>query len=315
MPLIPAKCTECGSILQTDNSKDVTVCPHCGTPFIIDKAITNYSISVQMNGGTVINNEDSPERLLENAEIFRKLGELKKALNCYDTVSSRFPAEWRSWWGRFSVETDDGKKISEITEELPGGLAAERASAAGAPDSVKAVCEKYKNDTSEWTMAVRRLREEKEELSKAEASELNEKLTERKISRDHVYENLAKHNSVDIWEYYLGAIVMIMPCFMLLWMHSTFEGNIFSAVFSAGYILVILMTSGRIGIGLFRKKRQNRLDQEVKDLDKAINDIKGQLAAMKTKEHLLLKDILENPQVRKVYNRLIDEGKTPSLKT
>ena len=42
MSLIPAKCTECGGILQVDKEKDAAVCPHCNTPFIIEKAINNY---------------------------------------------------------------------------------------------------------------------------------------------------------------------------------------------------------------------------------------------------------------------------------
>ena len=42
MSIVPAKCTECGGMLQADQEKEAAVCPHCNTPFIIEKAINNY---------------------------------------------------------------------------------------------------------------------------------------------------------------------------------------------------------------------------------------------------------------------------------
>ena len=39
MELVPAKCTECGAVLQVDPSKDAWICDHCGTPFIVEKGI------------------------------------------------------------------------------------------------------------------------------------------------------------------------------------------------------------------------------------------------------------------------------------
>lgn len=44
MSLVPAKCTNCGGNLQTDNTKDAAICPYCGSAFIVEKAITNYNI-------------------------------------------------------------------------------------------------------------------------------------------------------------------------------------------------------------------------------------------------------------------------------
>ena len=50
MPLVPAKCTSCGAILEIDSSKDAAICKFCGTPFVTEKAINNYTIS-----GSVVN--------------------------------------------------------------------------------------------------------------------------------------------------------------------------------------------------------------------------------------------------------------------
>ncbi len=42
MALIKAQCTNCGGILDVDESKDAAVCPFCNTPYIIEKAIDLY---------------------------------------------------------------------------------------------------------------------------------------------------------------------------------------------------------------------------------------------------------------------------------
>ena len=43
MPLAQAKCTNCGANLEVDNTKDAAVCPYCGTPYVVEKAINNYN--------------------------------------------------------------------------------------------------------------------------------------------------------------------------------------------------------------------------------------------------------------------------------
>ncbi len=44
MPLVPAKCTNCGAPLSVDDSKEAAICPYCETAYIVEKAIQNYSI-------------------------------------------------------------------------------------------------------------------------------------------------------------------------------------------------------------------------------------------------------------------------------
>lgn len=43
MPFVNARCTNCGGDLQVDNTKDAWICNHCGSPFIVEKAINNYN--------------------------------------------------------------------------------------------------------------------------------------------------------------------------------------------------------------------------------------------------------------------------------
>ena len=42
MALVNAICTNCSKTVEVDNSKDAWVCPHCSTPFIVDKAVRRY---------------------------------------------------------------------------------------------------------------------------------------------------------------------------------------------------------------------------------------------------------------------------------
>ena len=43
MPLVPAKCTNCGSGLDVDSAQAAAICPSCGSAFVVEQAITNYN--------------------------------------------------------------------------------------------------------------------------------------------------------------------------------------------------------------------------------------------------------------------------------
>ena len=42
--LVPAVCTQCGATLEVDPNQEAAVCKFCNTPFIVSKAINNYTI-------------------------------------------------------------------------------------------------------------------------------------------------------------------------------------------------------------------------------------------------------------------------------
>ena len=54
MPLMPAKCTNCGGNLEVESARDAAICPHCGSAFITEKAINNYNTYNQIHADTVI---------------------------------------------------------------------------------------------------------------------------------------------------------------------------------------------------------------------------------------------------------------------
>lgn len=49
MALVPAKCTQCGGNIEVDDTHEAGICQHCGTPFITEKAIYNYTTNVTNN--------------------------------------------------------------------------------------------------------------------------------------------------------------------------------------------------------------------------------------------------------------------------
>ena len=53
MPFVPAICTQCGAQLEVDNTKAAAICQYCGTPFIVEKAINNYSVTNHINAQVV----------------------------------------------------------------------------------------------------------------------------------------------------------------------------------------------------------------------------------------------------------------------
>lgn len=43
--LVPAICTQCGAQLEVDPNQEAAVCKHCGTAFVVAKAINNYNVA------------------------------------------------------------------------------------------------------------------------------------------------------------------------------------------------------------------------------------------------------------------------------
>ena len=42
--LVTGVCPQCGGQLEVDPAQDAAVCPYCGTPSVVSKAINNYNV-------------------------------------------------------------------------------------------------------------------------------------------------------------------------------------------------------------------------------------------------------------------------------
>ena len=72
MPLSKAQCTNCGQFLEVDSAKDAAICPYCGTPYIVEKAINQYHISITSNNGILDKDTMFENWLVSNDDKLRK---------------------------------------------------------------------------------------------------------------------------------------------------------------------------------------------------------------------------------------------------
>ena len=122
MPLVAAKCTKCGGELQIDNAQEAAICPYCGTPFIVEKAINYYTTHNVTNIGSVehadIHMEDSRglETRLKNAESYLvQHKDYDKAEKLFRSITEEFAGDWRGWWGVVRAMTHE-------FEGIPAGM-------------------------------------------------------------------------------------------------------------------------------------------------------------------------------------------------
>lgn len=86
MPLVDAKCTNCGAPLKIDNSKDAAICEHCGSAFIVEKAINNYNNTINVDNATINVTGLNINNLIARADQFAQEGDVKKAKEYYNKV-------------------------------------------------------------------------------------------------------------------------------------------------------------------------------------------------------------------------------------
>lgn len=92
MPLVQAKCTNCGADLRVDSSMDAAVCPYCGTPYFIENSFEDkYSNEYY--------NRDIFQSILLEARQYVELGLYEKAGFSYRTLSSHDPFNSKGYIG------------------------------------------------------------------------------------------------------------------------------------------------------------------------------------------------------------------------
>ncbi len=98
MGMVAAKCTQCGANIEVDESKEAGICSHCGTAFITEKVINNYTIH---NHNTVNNNiahatinvknGDDATDSVKRYRAFLKLGKYIEALKKINEMEEKYP--------------------------------------------------------------------------------------------------------------------------------------------------------------------------------------------------------------------------------
>lgn len=98
MPLVNARCTNCDANLTVDRSKEAAVCEHCGSAFIVEKAINNYitnnsfaGATINISGVSIESKLTAIERLMNNKlydDGFRQIMQIKRD----------YPEDYRPWY-------------------------------------------------------------------------------------------------------------------------------------------------------------------------------------------------------------------------
>ena len=85
MPLVAAKCTQCGANIEVNPSHDAGICPHCGTAYVTEKVIKNYITNNNLNVGAVnidkvnVSVPDHIEKVVKSYSAYMKKKEYEKA--------------------------------------------------------------------------------------------------------------------------------------------------------------------------------------------------------------------------------------------
>ena len=102
MPFVKAICSNCGGILEVDNSREAAICPFCGTPYIVEKAVQQYYTVVNntnnIEHATFVNGFNE-ERYLENGIMQLKLKRYDDAADTFKSMSKDYPGNWKAWYG------------------------------------------------------------------------------------------------------------------------------------------------------------------------------------------------------------------------
>lgn len=122
MPLVPARCTCCGAALTLDPSQDAAVCPYCNTPFVVEKAISNFNTVLQVQNlhADVVNVQgaDGLEARLRAAQVFIERRDWESAKHAVAALYRDYPADWRVYWCRLRYSTGDFTSEVQSDETL-----------------------------------------------------------------------------------------------------------------------------------------------------------------------------------------------------
>ena len=230
MPLVNAKCTNCGGTLTVDASKEAAICDFCGSPYIVEKAIQNYNYYVTQNikadnVNVTAKGEAEKERLLHNAETYTGFKDYKKALEIYKQVTEDYPDDYRGWYNLASIETDEFKKVDVSAQEFKTYCEYMDRALMTAPSGKK---EKFQQEweaylSNHWSF----LEEKKKELCELQniADELQSKIDELKnqinisneiISNNQVsYIPSSKHKKSLFWPAFIIVTLLVIAVAVL----------------------------------------------------------------------------------------------------
>ena len=96
MPLVAAKCTQCGAEVQVDNNQKAAICEHCGMAYVVEDAITNYNVKLHADNITV-QMDGSIENRLKAGYTYVAMKNYEEAHRVFGEIVDRCPYDCRGW--------------------------------------------------------------------------------------------------------------------------------------------------------------------------------------------------------------------------
>lgn len=121
MPLVPAKCTQCGANIEVDSTNEAGICKFCGTPFVTEKAINNYTTNItninNFSGANINVSSGNIDNLLKLAENAIEAGNGKEAIDYINKALEINPESSKAWFLKMKsiqyIGTVGNPKVSE----------------------------------------------------------------------------------------------------------------------------------------------------------------------------------------------------------
>lgn len=143
MPLVPAKCTNCGAPLTLDDSSvgSTIECPYCHTSLVFERTpdntfVTNYKIA---HADTVIvQDSNSLENRLANAQTYLDVHrDYEAARELFESLAHDVSGEWKAWWGLLRARTSNFTDPHTARGEFEEDERVARSAFAVAPEEVQ----------------------------------------------------------------------------------------------------------------------------------------------------------------------------------
>jgi DNA-directed RNA polymerase subunit RPC12/RpoP len=121
MPLVSAKCTECGAIVELDNTKKAGICTHCGNAFIVEEAVNIFNnANFNVNVDKVVVNENLELKNKINTisrEILRKIEIARRQIGIFHSLEKVRSDKFNSKLNKLTIEAEISQRTPIYTKE------------------------------------------------------------------------------------------------------------------------------------------------------------------------------------------------------
>lgn len=289
MPLVNAKCTNCGGTLTVDASKEAAICDFCGSPYIVEKAIQNYNYYVTQNikadnVNVTAKGEAEKERLLHNAETNMGFKDYNKAYEIYKQVSEDYPDDYRGWHGltiiatqdftQFDLSYKDYQNVSSFVNKEIISTDSFKA------EELKAKWEEYSRQYSEL---IEEKKKEKKQLQ-VHREELSGKETRKEQDLNYHSEAKRKINNINDLFVFLGFVFTIIVFYILNKNMNKQPSFGLTYILVAAVVLAIsTIVSSIIFLALcagYKSKHSKTLDQLIAQENDSISHLNQEINAL-----------------------------------